>query len=109
MKKIFVCSPLRGNEASNKAKARQYCRDIALAGDIPIAPHIYFTQFLFDANDAERSMGIAAGTALLTLCDEVHVFGKRISTGMCAEIEVAKMCGIPVIYMPELEAEDCGW
>ena len=46
MKKIFICSPLRGNIEENIRKAKGYSREVVLAGHIPITPHIYFTQFL---------------------------------------------------------------
>ena len=35
---------------------------------------------------------------LLGLCDELWVFGDRISKGMAAEIEYAKKAYIPVRY-----------
>ncbi len=35
---------------------------------------------------------------LLSLCDELWVFGDRISKGMAAEIEYAKSACIPIRY-----------
>jgi len=45
MDKIFICSPYRGDEKKNLENVKRYCRDAAYDG-IPIAPHLYFTQFL---------------------------------------------------------------
>ena len=48
MKKVYVSSQLRGNVQSNISKAQWYARFVAERGNLPIAPHIYFTQFLRD-------------------------------------------------------------
>ena len=87
MKKIFVCSPLRGNIKENIKKAKQYSRDIALKGDIPITPHIYFTQFLDDNNPKERKLGMKMGQELLKICDDIKIFGVP-NKGMKEEIKL---------------------
>jgi len=68
-------------------------------GVLPIAPHIYFTQFLDDSYPAERELGIRAGLELLRECDEVFVFGDRITAGMDREINVARSLGIAIRYV----------
>lgn len=83
---IYVCSPLKGNIEANIDKAKGYCRDIILQGNIPIAPHIYFTQFLDDTKEEERTIGMEAGIELLKLCDELWVYGEH-SYGMQKEID----------------------
>jgi hypothetical protein len=97
MKIIYVCSPLRGDYETNIAQAKQYCRAIALGGNIPIAPHVYCTAFLDDTVPDERKAGMAIGIELLRFCDELMVCGDIISEGMAAEIAEAKRLGIPVI------------
>ena len=87
MKKVFVCSPLRGNVGKNIEKAKGYCREIALKGNIPIAPHVYFTQFLNEEDENERNLGIKQGIELLDICDEMNVYGDKITDGMRQEIE----------------------
>jgi len=87
MKKVFVCSPLRGDIEGNIAKAKQYCREEALKGNIPIAPHVYFTQFLDENSEEERTLGISMGIELLKMCDELRVCGDEITQGMKREIE----------------------
>ena len=72
------------------------------AGCIPIAPHIYFTQFLNDDNPEERAQGIEAGLELLKLCRKMWVFlppGGQPTQGMKQEIELAKSFNIEVKYM----------
>ena len=87
MKKIFVCSPLRGNVKENIANAKRYCKIVINDGNIPIAPHLYFPIFLDDNKEEERELGIKMGLCLLDSCDEMWVFGETISSGMKQEIE----------------------
>ena len=87
MKKVYICSPLKGDIENNIIKARGYCRDVLFNyGCIPIAPHIYFTQFLDDTKETERLTGMKAGMELLPMCDEIWVYGTP-SEGMKAEID----------------------
>lgn len=103
---IYICSPLRGDIEQNKKKAREYCREAVTCYPdvVPIAPHIYCTQFLDDSNPDERNVGLDMGLALLDLCDEVWVYGlENPSEGMKLEIEYAKENGIPVFAAPEMK------
>ena len=62
MKKIYVCSRLQGDTEINIENAKRYCEYVVKqCGAIPIAPHIYFTQFLDDNIDEERAFGTLAG------------------------------------------------
>jgi len=96
MKTIFLCSRYRGNVERNRQRAKYYARLIALEGHIPIAPHLFYPQFLDDANPNERMIGINLGLNQLKGCDEMWIFGTIISDGMKLEIEKAKENGIPV-------------
>ena len=94
MKIIYVCSPLRGDISGNIAKAKAHCREIALNGDMPIAPHVYATQFLDDTVPPERAVGMAIGIELLRFCDELRIYGDTISEGMAAEMAEAERRGM---------------
>ena len=58
-KKIFICSPFRGDVEGNSAKAAGYCRRAYEEGNLPIAPHLLFPQFLKEDSLKERADGIA--------------------------------------------------
>jgi len=96
-KRVYICSPLRGDIEENILKACEYCREAYNAGLVSIAPHIYFTQFLDDDVPAERDFGLRAGLEALRLCDELWVYGEP-SEGMRAEIAKAESMGMPIIY-----------
>lgn len=89
MRKVYICSPYRGNIERNVDDARRYCRMAVDDGFIPVAPHIYFTQFLDDSVENERKAGIEAGIQLMLECDEMWVFGEP-TEGMMKEIECAR-------------------
>lgn len=96
MKKVFICSPFRGNIEANTKKAKFYATILARAGCIPIAPHLYFPQFLDENSLTERMTGIEMGLELMDECDEVRVYGFNITDGMKFELDHARQKGIPV-------------
>ncbi len=96
---VYICSPCRGEMEKNIIKAQGYCREAAeLWPDVlPIAPHVYCTQFLDDTNPQDRAVGMDMGLALLDMCDEIWVYGiQNPSEGMKREIAYAEANGIPV-------------
>ena len=93
---VYVCSPLSGDIAANQKNARRYCRFAVDSGCIPLAPHLYFPQFMDDGSGAERDLALFMDIVLLSKCSELWVFGERISQGMSIEIEKAKRKGQPI-------------
>ena len=98
MKKVYICSPCRGDYENNIQRAKEYSRAAAMQGCIPVTPHIYLTQFMDDNAPGERELALRMGRELVLLCAELWAFGlDHPSAGMAAEIEVAKQAGIPVV------------
>lgn len=96
MKKVFICSPYRGDVEKNLEAARKHARMVAVIGYCPIAPHLFFPQFLNDNDPEERIKGITLGVEQMKACDEIWIFGSHISSGMAYELEQAKELRIPV-------------
>ena len=80
----YICSPYRDNPRVNVMRARQYCKFAVIKGRIPIAPHLYFPQFMSEEREREKAMSM--NFELLKLCGEVWVFGDKITEGMKAEL-----------------------
>lgn len=110
-KKIFVCSPYRPTAKDPKCqqsqleanikRAKTACRILSTLGFLPLAPHLYFTQFLKDEEKQERETGMKLGMRWLEEADELWVFGDTVSEGMSAEIEKAHELNKPVRNLPE--------
>lgn len=96
MKRVFICSPYRGDVEKNLKAARKHARLAAIIGYCPVAPHLMFPQFLNDRDPEQRILGITLGVEMMKVCDEVWIFGDRISSGMAYELEKAKELDIPV-------------
>ena len=103
---VFICSPYRPETldeekrqvelAENVRFAKSACCVALREGYVPMAPHLYFTQFLDDSDTDQREAGLEMGLAWLESCMEVWVFGDRITSGMAREIAFANEMGIPV-------------
>jgi len=89
MKVVYICSPFKGRK-ENMANAIRYCRKVVDMGHIPIAPHVYFPQFMDDNNPLDRRKALEMNKRLMEFCDELWVFGDDITEGMEKEIEYFK-------------------
>ena len=99
---VYVASPFAGDIEENAKRAKGYCRFAVSKGCIPLAPHLHYPQFM-DENDAEqRLLGLRFALILLGRCDELWVFGDRISHGMSKEISKAKRRGMPIRYINQM-------
>ena len=84
----YICSPYRDNPRVNVMRARHYCKFAVSKGRIPLAPHLYFPQFMSEGTEREKV--IQMNFELLKLCGELWVFGEQITEGMAMEIEHAR-------------------
>lgn len=96
--RIYLCSPFRGvDEKKNVEFARAVARELSLAGAVVFCPHIYFTQFLNDALEVERNIGIVNGQETMSMYDEVWfvlpVWRNSLSSGMIWDQKTAKRLG----------------
>ncbi len=95
---VFICSPNAGDTETNTKNVRRFCRFAVEQNRIPIAPHLFFPQFLDDTDEEERDLGLFFSAVLLGKCAEVWVFGDEITAGMKSEIARARHRNIPIRY-----------
>lgn len=102
MDKVYIISqykaPTEMEMEFNRKVTRHFCREIVLEGKIPVAPHLFYTQFLNEYQEKERQVGLSLGLKELHEADEflMIVIDGRISEGMYWEIWQAikeEMCG----------------
>lgn len=95
---VYICSPFSGDIEINNKRTREFCRFALDKGNIPLAPHLLFPQFMDDNNEQERDLAIFIDIILMGKCQEVWVLDDVISRGMGIEIEKAKKRRQPVRY-----------
>lgn len=98
---IYVCSPYSGDVIRNIQNAQRYCRFALEKGNIPIAPHLYFPQFMDNEDVEERKVAMGFCITLLEKCKAVWVFGEAVSNGMAEEIEEARKIGKPIMWFDQ--------
>ena len=96
---IYICSPFSGDIKKNTEKAKEYCRFAVENGNVPIAPHLLFPQFIDE--ESERELALQMDLLLLERCDEIWIFGEEVTSGMRAEIAYAKNKEIKARYFKE--------
>ena len=95
---VYICSPYSGDVEENVKKAREHCRFALNSGYIPLAMHLLLPQFMDDNNPKERDLALFIDLVIMSKCQEVWIFGERISDGMAIEIAKAKKRGQRVKY-----------
>lgn len=97
MKRVFICSPYRGDTARNTDIARALCHQAIRMGFAPFAPHLLYPQFLDEQNAAERKAGMAAGMKFLATCEQLWVWKQLgVTEGMLEEMNLAEHLSIEV-------------
>ena len=114
MKKVYIISRYRAfterGREFNRRVARYFCRKVILEGKQPIAPHLYYTQFLDDGDERERRIGTQIGIKELREADEflLILIDGKISKGMRREIRQTTRDGMRgrVVYMTRKEIRE---
>ncbi len=104
MKKVYICAPLGGNVRENLERVKRYAEYALKCGTAPVVPHFY-ALCLDDADPKQRQLGMAAGLALLEICDEMWIFGNTVSEGMRGEIRFCDRRRIPMKSISEQEIQ----
>lgn len=101
MDKIYIMSQYRAatekEQEFNRNVARHFAKQIAYEGNVPVAPHLFYTQFLDDGIPDERERGLNFGLFDLRNSQEylLIIIDGVISDGMKAELAEASRIGLP--------------
>lgn len=114
MEKVYIISRYRSEDpeqlALNINVARYFCKEIVDEGKVPVAPHLFYTQFLDDNEEADRISGLKLGIWELRQADEflLVIIDGVISEGMKGEIEEVSRLGIKgrIVSMTGLEIKE---
>lgn len=96
----YVAHPLREDTpeamAANRASARRYVATLAKLGFAPVATWISMSE---EWGEEERDFALEVDVATVVRCDVLILTGKRVSPGMCVELEAAKSLDMPVLNL----------
>lgn len=84
---VYICSPYAGDMETNAKNARKYSRFAVESMAIPFAPHLLMPQYMDEGT--ERELALRMGIIFLSKCEQLWVFGERITEGMAYEIKKA--------------------
>lgn len=96
-RRVYVCHPYADDPEGNTERVRELTRALIDSGYLPIAPQLYFPQLLDESTERERALALCL--ELVGACDEVRVYGGRVTSGMRHEIERAETLSIPVRFV----------
>ncbi len=96
---VYVASPYAGDIEGNTQKAIRYCRCVVDRGAIPLAPHIFLPRFMSEETEREKAM--AMNMVFLCKCEQLWVFGNKITEGMAEEIAKAENRKMPIRYFTD--------
>ena len=96
---VYIASPFAGDEEKNTKNALSYCRFAVDSGAIPWAPHLFLPRFMSDSEERDEAMFM--NMVFLGKCEQLWVFGDRITDGMAAEIARAKKRQMPIRFFTD--------
>lgn len=98
MKIAYIAHPVGGDVENNLTLIREIVLKINLEEEdvVPFVPYYSDVVSMDDSNPEQRARGIKNNIHLLQFCDELRLYGDRISEGMCLEIAKAIELGIPI-------------
>lgn len=100
-KLVYICAPLRGNVEKNIEFARRKAREVFQSGEMPVCPHLMFPPIADPGDPSEDQAARDMGLRLVSLCQQLNVYGDECTAGMQEEINFAASLGIPVKHIQE--------
>jgi hypothetical protein len=86
---------MQGDFSNNREKAKIYSQEVYKRGFLPICVQIYLEDATgMTEQNGKREELLNLGKEMLLMCDELWIFGDRISKGMEGEILLAAEKGI---------------
>jgi len=96
---VYICSPFSNDPEGNTEKAKRYSRFAVDSEAIPFAPHLLLP--LYMKEESERGLALFMDMVFLSKCEELWVFGDKISSGMQAEIDKVTRKNMKIRYFTE--------
>ena len=96
---VYICSPHTGNPREAEFFDRFYCHLATGEEATPIAPYLFFPQYLDVKTQPDKEISRRSAMDLLCKCKEMWVIKEAGMTAeMAKEIRFAKEHGIPIRF-----------
>jgi len=102
-KRVYICAPYDGENTRSREKIWGYCLFARERTYAPIAPFLYYPQFMPEFYEKEMQLMRSFALRDLLTCEEVWVFGNEVTPEMEREVSCASSHGINVRFLPDYE------
>ena len=103
MRAIYLCHPIAGDVEANVAEVERIYNELWERWGLqyPVAPYLLSLKNGTDddSDPHSRARGLQIDSDMVKRCDEVWLFGPKISSGLLHYILVVISCSFPVISM----------
>ncbi len=82
---VYICAP---------GETRRYCRFAVGSGYLPVAPAIWFPQFMDLGDPTQRRIEEAFRKIMIGKCRQMWIFGDRVTDEMAMEMKKARKRGM---------------
>ena len=102
-KRVYICAPYDGENTRSREKIWGYCLFARERPYAPIAPFLYYPQFMPESYEKEMQLMRSLALRDLLTCEEIWVFGNKVTPEMENEISCASSHGLNIRWLPDYE------
>ena len=102
-KRVYICAPYDGENTRSREKIWGYCLFARERTYAPIAPFLYYPQFMPEIYEKEMQLMRSLALRDLLTCEEIWVFGNKVTPEMENEISCASSHGLNIRWLPDYE------
>lgn len=102
-KRVYICAPYDGENTRSREKIWGYCLFARERTYAPIAPFLYYPQFMPEIYEKEMQLMRSLALRDLLTCEEIWVFGNEVTPEMENEISCASSHGLNIRWLPDYE------
>ena len=102
-KRVYICAPYDGENTRSREKIWGYCLFARERTYAPIAPFLYYPQFMPKIYEKEMQLMRSLALRDLLTCEEIWVFGNKVTPEMENEISCASSHGLNIRWLPDYE------
>ena len=101
LQRVYICAPFEGRNTRSQEKIWWYCHFAKDHNCIPVAPYLYFPEFMNEMIEKERKQMEHFALCNMQQAQEVWVFGDVMTPAMKRELELANDLGINIRFLPD--------